>query len=343
MLWPQRKPSTHKKWPRQSAKPELANKEIAELRKKLETTKQEIVRLRLEKNTQSEEVPAYAPEIGSGSAVGHTIKDCDLCPELVVIPSGEFVMGSPSNEDLRNKDEGPQHTVRIGYTLAVGKYEVTRGEFANFVHNKHYKTEAELGGGCDAPKNSGGWFRKAKYNWRSLGFEQTDRHPVACVSWNDAQAYIQWLNGKSGQRYRLLTEAEWEYAARAGSTSAFSFGDRYITPDIANYDGNYSYDIGRTGEYRAKTVPVDSFIANAWGLYNVHGNVWEWVEDCYKDSYNGVPHDGNAMHKKECSEYVQRGGSWVESPGYLRSATRDRAGAEFSYNVVGFRLARVIP
>ena len=159
------------------------------------------------------------------------------------------------------------------------------------------------------------------------------------VSWEDAQGYVRWLSRKTGQEYRLLSESEWEYVARAGTTGPFHTGST-ISPSQANYDGNYTYGSGRKGRYIKKTVKVGSYPPNRFELHDVHGNVREWVEDCWNDSYYGAPTDGSAWTRGECSWRVLRGGSWNDVPGYLRSALRywDTAGGQL--NAVGFRIAR---
>ena len=162
------------------------------------------------------------------------------------------------------------------------------------------------------------------------------------VSWNDAQAYLRWLSRKGGAEYRLLSEAEWEYAARAGTTTPFYFGST-ISPDQANYDGNYTYGSGRKGVYREKTVPVGSFPSNAFGLYDVHGNVWEGVEDCYNGSYAGAPGDGAAWMTGDCSVRVLRGGAWIGNPRDARAAARGRIGSDYRSYYSGFRVARTLP
>ncbi|TAN47572.1 MAG: hypothetical protein EPN21_17185 [Methylococcaceae bacterium] len=275
--------------------------------------------------TRSEPPTAALSPSGTAATVGSTIKDCDVCPALVVIPSGEFTMGSPAGETGRSSNEGPQHTVRIGYRLAVGKYEVSFAEW-----------DACAAEGACAKPDDRGWGR--------------GNRPVINVNWNEIRdKYLPWLNRKAhlndkspDQQYRLLSEAEWEYAARAGAATAFSFGDN-INTDLANYDGNYSYNGGPKGQYRQQTLPVNSFAPNAWGLHNMHGNVLEWVQDCYKDSYQGAPNDGRPVEETGCSRRVLRGGSWVSFPGDLRSAFRGRDAPDDHDNLSGFRLARMLP
>ena len=245
--------------------------------------------------------------------VGDTFRDCATCPEMVVVPSGSFMMGSPADEQGRKDYEGPQHRVTISKPFAVGKYEVTRGQFAAFVDAIGYDA-----GSC----------------WRNPGFTQTDTHPVVCVSWHDAKAYIEWLS-TTGQNYRLLSEAEWEYVARAGTTTAYHFGAT-ISPSQANY-----------GKNNGGTTEVGSYPANAFGLHDVHGNVWEWVEDCmHLRDYNGAPSDGSAWTSdRDDGEYhvrVLRGGSWAGNLSYLRSADRFDYLARDRYNYIGFRIARTL-
>ena len=242
---------------------------------------------------------------------GYKFRDCPGCPEMVVVPAGSFMMGSP--EAGRYDDEGPVHRVTIARPFAVGVYEVTFGEWDACV----------AGGGCGGHRlDDWGWGR--------------GRRPVIYVSWEDAQAYVRWLSGKTGKAYRLLSESEWEYVARAGTTTRYWWGDG-IGRNRANCDGCGSRWDGK------KTAPVGSFSANGFGLHDVHGNVWEWVEDCWNDSYHGAPTDGSAWTSRIfCIGRVLRGGSWGVSPRYLRSANRywDPSGLR-SYNA-GFRVARTL-
>ena len=251
-------------------------------------------------------------------AAGERFRDCPGCPEMVVVPSGSFMMGSPSSEEGRDGDEGPVHRVTFKRPFAVGVYEVTFGEWDACVS----------GGGCGGHRPSdGGWGR--------------GRHPVMNVSWDDAQAYVRWLSRKTGEEYRLLSESEWEYVARAGTTTPFHTGAT-ISTGQANYDGNYTYGSGRKGRYIEKTVEVGSYAPNRFGLYDVHGNVWEWTEDCWNDSYRGAPSDGSAWKSGDCSRRVVRGGSWVNTPWNLRSAHRNGLTAGIRDYLVGFRVARTL-
>ena len=250
--------------------------------------------------------------------VGNEYRDCDTCPLMVVVPSGTFMMGSPSSEEGRGSDEGPVHRVEIRERFAVGKYEVTFREWDACV--------AE--GRCSHRPDDEGWGR--------------GNRPVISVSWLDAKEYVNWLSRKTGGRYRLLSESEWEYVARAGTTGPFHFGST-ISTDQANYDGNYKYGGGYIGIYREKTVLVGSFSENRFGLHDVHGNVWEWVEDCWHDSYDGEPSDGSAwISGGNCDLRRLRGGSWYNEPRVLSAANRIWIGTGDRYNKVGFRVARTL-
>jgi formylglycine-generating enzyme required for sulfatase activity len=247
-------------------------------------------------------------------------RDCPQCPEMVTVPAGEFLMGSPDSEVGRNKDEGPQHKVTIAQPFAAGKYEVTFAEWDACV----------AGGGCTHKPGDEGWGR--------------GRRPVINVSWQDAKQYVAWLSSKTGKEYRLLSEAEWEYAAR-GVTKAsdpytpFSTG---ATIDFtrANYDANFVYGPGRQGTYRQKTLDVGSLPRNAFGLHDMHGNVWEWVQDCYKPTYEGAPVDGSPVTASDCNLHILRGGAWNYYPRLLRSAYRYATSPDVRINNIGFRVAR---
>ncbi len=243
---------------------------------------------------------------------------------MVTIPPGQFLMGAPASEEGSGDSERPQHEVRLDYAFALGKYAVTFEEW-----------DAAIAAGAELEKpDDRGWGR--------------GRRPVINVNWNDAQAYVSWLNAKLGlggraDAYRLPSEAEWEYACRAGTTTPFSFGETISTAQ-ANYDGNFTYGAGKKGEYREKPTPVGSFPANAFGLHDMHGNVWEWCEDVCNDSYaeSGRPDNGSAWLTGYGSNRVNRGGSWGFTPQYLRSAYRGRDTPTNRLNYLGFRLARTL-
>jgi formylglycine-generating enzyme required for sulfatase activity len=250
-----------------------------------------------------------------------TVRDCADCPEMVVVPAGEFIMGSPPSERGRNPDEGPQRKVTFARPFAAGKYEVTFAQWDACV----------AGTGCTHKPGDNDWGR--------------GKRPVINVSWDDAQQFVRWLAKKTGKPYRLLTEAEWEYAAR-GTTEPidrlppFSTGPT-INPNQANYDGNFIYGAGaKMGIYRQKTLDVGSFKSNTFGLNDMHGNVWEWVEDCYRDSYAGAPTDGSAVKVSGCKLNILRGGAWNYYPQLLRSAYRYASAPNIRMENAGFRVAR---
>jgi formylglycine-generating enzyme required for sulfatase activity len=242
-----------------------------------------------------------------------SFKEGPQCPEMVVVPAGSFMMGSPADEQGRTDSEGPQRKVTFAKAFAVGKFEVTFVEWDACV----------AAGGCTGQKSpsDAGWGK--------------DRRPVINVSWDDAKEYVAWLSRKTGKPYRLLSEAEWEYAAR-GVTSAAMPSKRYWWGDSANRKYT-NYGSGNT-------VPVGQFPANSFGLHDVHGNVWEWVEDCWHRSYQGAPTDGSAWITS-CTESGRRGlrgGSWDFHPDDLRSATRGGVIAGDRSNSFGVRVGRTL-
>jgi len=252
-------------------------------------------------------------------------------PDLVLIPTGRFQMGSNDHEHKIAMKAGaqkswldrelPAHWVGIEQSFALGRYPVTVGEWRAFV-------------------KATGWQSKMDVDWQDPGFAQDERHPVVCVSWHDAHLYLQWLSEKTGQEYRLPSEAEWEYACRAGSKSAFSFGDD-ITPEHANYDGQFTYNDGPKGKSEGGTTRVGSYQPNPWGLFDMHGNVWEWTQDAVHDNYVGAPADGSAWEEGgDPARRILRGGAWLYQPRYLRSALRNGYSALLANDVVGFRVAR---
>ncbi len=232
-----------------------------------------------------------------------------------------------------------QHMVCVK-DFAIGKYEVTVGAFKKFVDATGYRTDAErnAGGnqGCKVKKDDE-WDWRFSANWRDPGYPQGDDHPVACVSWNDATAYAEWLSKQTGGHYHLPTEAEWESATRAGTTGPFSFSGP-ITTDKVNYNGNFTYAGSPEGIYREKTVPVGSLPANPWGLHEVHGNLWEWTCSKYEMKYVGA--EMRCASKDENGARVLRGGSWDYLPVWARSALRNRDAPDYRDSLIGFRLAR---
>jgi formylglycine-generating enzyme required for sulfatase activity/uncharacterized caspase-like protein len=277
--------------------------------------RQKIAELRGESNRMDVATLPVQPAPPPGPKPGDILRDCAKCPEMVVVPSGNFTMGSPEGELGRVNNEGTQRIVTIK-AFTVGKFAVTFDEWDACV----------TAGGCNG-------YRPADQNGRR------GRYPVINVSWNDAKAYTAWLSKTTGKPYRLLSEAEREYVARAGTTTPFWFGAA-ITPRQANYNGAIEYAKGEKGEFRNRTLPVDLFGANPFGLYQVHGNVHEWTEDCWRPSYVGAPNDGSPRNQSECTARSLRGGSLIDGPSALRSAARSGFSAENRSEHIGFRVAR---
>jgi formylglycine-generating enzyme required for sulfatase activity len=267
-------------------------------------------------STLARPVPTTRPQ--SPQLIRDELSDGSLGPEMLVLPAGSFLMGSPEDEPERSSDEGPQLRVEVA-AFAIGRTEVTFEQYDRFAKSTGRKLPDDAG-----------WGR--------------GRRPVINVSWEDASAYAAWLSDQTRQRYRLPSEAEWEYATRAGTQRPFSTGD-CIHTDQANYNGNYDYQAcgARSDSYRRKTVPTGSLPANPWGLHEVHGNVWEWVQDCFHDSYKGAPDDGSAWEVGgDCTLRVVRGGGWISKPENLRSANRTWITTGEAINNLGFRLARTL-
>lgn len=261
---------------------------------------------------------ATAHALGRPVTFRDRLKSGGLGPEMVIIPAGEFLMGSPQNEAGRLPNEGPQHRVLIAQPFALGRYAVTFEEYDQF---------------CAATA------REKASDW---GWGRGQR-PAISISWREARAYCDWLSQETGADYRLPSEAEWEYGARAGSRTAFWWGDEIDTKH-ANYNGNYTYRNGPRGGYRQQTLPVASFEPNPFGLYQVHGNVWEWVQDEWHDDYSGAPGDGSAWETSAGGNgpRVVRGGGWSLIPEGLRSAARNWFSTDDAFNDLGFRLARTL-
>lgn len=292
--------------------------------------------------------PAPAAAISSGSmpSPGTVIQDCADCPQLVSVPAGEFTMGSSPKEKLRELDEEPAHRVRVTGAMAVGKFEITRAQFAVFAKETGHDAKP----GCHSMR--GGFFHKnPKATWQSPGFEQKPDEPVVCVSWEDAKAYVAWLSKKTLKQYRLLNEAEWEYAARAGSTGRRYWAEaddgatcRYASVADASYKSvSPGAPLFPCSDGFQFTAPVGRFPPNAFGLHDMLGNVWEWVEDCWNEGYSGAPDMAVPRVSGSCNERVFRGGSWNSTPATVRSAYRDRDSKDERHDNLGFRVARSLP
>ncbi len=295
-------------------------------------------------------VQAAAPvkPVKTASAVqtpkaGKALRDCVGCPEMVIIPAGIFNMGSPDSEAKRDDNEGPVHSVAIA-TFAMGRNEITQGQFAAFVK----KTKYNPGDKCWTLEN--GQFKERSNNWLKPGYLQDDTHPVTCVNWNDAQAYVAWLSSKTRKKYRLPTEAEWEYAARGNTSTARHWGES--PADACGYanaadksaqaeiHGATSWSVHNCTDGFAYTSPAGSYKPNAFQLNDMLGNVWEWTEDSYHEDYKNAPVNGSAW-QGDIAKHVLRGGSWNNSPQNVRAAIRSSNQPALRFSIFGFRVVRV--
>ena len=291
-------------------------------REKLNKIRQEAAEA--ERRRQEQMAAEREAERSREQQAGRKFRDCEDCPEMVVVPAGAFTMGSPSGESGRHGDEGPRHHVKMWYPFAVGIYEVTFEEWDACVED----------GGCGGyVPDDKGWGR--------------GKRPVINVSWHDAQAYVQWLSNKTGAEYHLLSESEWEYVARAGTSTARYWGEsssaqcRYANgadETARRYHRNLPIEECDDGHYH--TASVGTYAANAFGLHDMLGNVWEWTQDCWIDNYHNISGDGSARESGDCSKRVFRGGSWSSGPMFLRSAYRIGDTTEFRDSGIGFRVAR---
>ena len=248
---------------------------------------------------------------GFPTGVAGTFRDCPDCPEMVIIPAGTATMGSPASDPDRAPEEMPQHAVRVAKPLAIARYPITRAEFSAYVRDTS---------GAESVVKT--WF------------DATDRDPAVMITWDDANDYAAWLSRRTGQHYRLPTEAEWEYAARGGTQTRYWWGD-----DIG--EGNADCFMCRSRWDGRSTAPVGSFKANPFGLYDMLGNVYQWVADCYWKDYGAAQEDASAPFEgDDCRQRVLRGGSWMSNPDDLRTSARYQLDAGARQDVVGFRVVR---
>lgn len=291
------------------------------------------------------------PEAPTQYRPGDTFKDCDQCPEMVVVPAGEFLMGTSAAEIVAIKPkfsfvkyEGPQHKVSIARPFAAGKFEVTVNQFDAFVKETGFKVSEE----CLVWK---GEFKAQPGSFRSPGFEQSGENPAVCLSYDDAKAYVAWLSNRTGKDYRLLTESEWEYAARGATQSRYFFGDKekdicaYANGADLTFASKFATPVGTTAPCKdgyVFTAPVGSFKANAFGLHDMSGNAMEWVEGCGRLDYIGAPADGSAGPSTDCAVRMNRGGSWHLGTEIQRSAFRLGSPDINRANMLGFRVARTL-
>jgi formylglycine-generating enzyme required for sulfatase activity len=272
-----------------------------------------------------------------------------MCPEVVVVPAGSFLMGSAASSDPDMYiEEAPQHRVTIARPFAVGKFEITVDQFSAFVNETGYDT----GSKCWTAEDGNTEQERTGRSFKNPGFAQDGSHPAVCLNWTDAKTYTEWLSKKTGRPYRLLTEAEWEYSARAGTATTYHFGnnrdelcqhgnglDRTAKRSLPNAS---EWAIAECEDGFAHTAPVGRFAANAFGLHDFHGNVWELTEDCWNWSYNGAPADGSAWLGGRCNPGVRRGGSWRSHPKMLRSANRIDGHSTNRYDTIGIRIGRTL-
>jgi formylglycine-generating enzyme required for sulfatase activity len=292
-------------------------------------------------------VPSQEHVSGAKSALGMSrpsFKDCTVCPEMVALPAGEFMMGSPKDERGREVTEALPRRVVIKAPIAIGKFEVTVDQFSTFLAETG-TAEQKL---CRPVIGSNGRSFVSgppESSFREPGFAVTGAHPAVCISWYEARAYVDWLSRRTGKPYRLPTEAEWEYAARAGTQTMYSFGnDETLLCAYARFADRGSPfpwgDACRSDITTYGPIPVGQLKPNPWGIFDMHGNAWEWVEDCWTPNASDIPADGSAFSAPgTCETRVNRGGGWAISANRQRSATRVRREPAFYENHVGFRVA----
>jgi sulfatase modifying factor 1 len=291
--------------------------------------------------------PEHVRAAGNAPVALHpraNFKDCENCPEMVALAAGEFMMGSPEDERGRRNVEGLPRRVVIGRPIAIGKFEVTVDQFSAFVT----ETGMMAGNQChtivNLDGNAGVW-GPPQASFRQPGFEVTGSQPVVCISWHEAQAYAAWLSRRTGKPYRLPTEAEWEYAARAGTRTTYSYGDDETTlcayARFADLDSRFGWrNTCRSNTTTHGPLPVGTLKPNPWGIFDMHGNAWEWVEDCWTPNASEIPTDGSAFsHPGSCEIGVVRGGSWAAGAPRNRSASRWSTVAASHFQHTGFRVA----
>lgn len=250
-------------------------------------------------------------------------KECEPCPEMIVVPAGQFLMGARNGEPGSTPDERPQHKIDFAQSFSVGRFPVTFSEWDACVAAR----------GCSYQPADQGWGR--------------GRQPVISILWDDAKEYVAWLSHITGRPYRLLSEAEREYVARAGTTTAYYWGDSFLPAQANCAPGNLEMSSANVGDLqrlvpRERILPVQSFAPNPWGLYQVHGNVYDWVEDCWNDNYEGAPSDGSAWMTVDCSRHVLRGGAFSRIANAARSAARIWFGDSHRLTYMSVRVARTL-
>ncbi|WP_110973147.1 dihydropyoverdine dehydrogenase [Pseudomonas huaxiensis] len=263
--------------------------------------------------------------LAADATPGAVLRDCKAaCPDMVVLPAGSYMMGTPDDEVGRQPDESPLHQVTFAKPFAISRYQVTAGEWDAYVRESGAKIadgDTRPGRECKASKPR---------------YKQGPKQPAVCMSYHDVENYVAWLSKKTGKHYRMVSEAEREYAARAGSTGPFPFP---LDPD-ADYEISRNANVYGPKDGYSFTSPVGSYAPNDFGVYDMHGNVYEWVADCYHDSYVGAPADGSAWTTAGCDIVNIRGNDWGEAPIFSRSGNRNNAHATARGDWIGFRVAR---
>jgi formylglycine-generating enzyme required for sulfatase activity len=264
------------------------------------------------------------------------LRDCAECPSMRVLPAGEFSMGSSALEPGHYDNESPQHRVYIAHRFALAADDTTRRQFAAFMVATHRRSSA----GCTRMGPGRMWLDDPNLSWRNPGYPQTDGDPVTCVSWQEATAYAAWLSQKTGHHYRLPSEAEWEYAARAGTTTAYWWGTQ-ASHEFANYGTDECCDGMIQGRDQwFYTSPAGAMPANAFGLRDMSGNIFQWMQDCWHSDFAGAPADGSAWVTGDCEQRTQRGSSWHAAQRFLRVAYRVSWKYDGRNIYGGFRVAR---
>jgi len=284
---------------------------------------------------------------GPGTALAadaspRTLRDCPTCPEMVIVPPGEVTIGSAPDTVDRGANEGPKRRIRLTRALAVGRYEITRSQWLEFVEATGRPTE----GGCQYYDGHYGYVQE--HHWRTPGFPQRADHPVVCVSVPDAEAYAAWLSARSGRRYRLPSSAEFEYFNRAGSETPWFWGaastEACVWANVGDNDLKPHYrkqQVHNCSDDYLYTAPVGRFRPNAFGLHDTVGNVFEWTADCWHPDFDGAPTDGSAWMADgggDCAHRTPRGGSWVSGPNWTRAAAQSKDPLDYRSFLLGFRL-----
>jgi formylglycine-generating enzyme required for sulfatase activity len=330
----------------------LATARLAELKKKEEEEKKVAVvtspaPVAPSKPVEPAVITVPKPQVSSRYKPGDTFKDCDKCPEMVVVPAGEFVMGSPPDAELHRDDEAPSHRVDIATPFALGKFEVTRDQFEAFAKDSGFQVVAKGMNisPCFTWETTLGLRDRS---FRNPGYKQSGREPAACIGEREVTAYLSWLSQKAGKTYRLPSEAEWEYAARAGDRTLTLVKEGNQCTHSNGADRTLKKIFGSEAEHAANcsdgyahTSPVGSFPANAFGLQDMQGNLWEWTADCWHENYVGAPTDGSAWKQGgDCSAHPARGGSWYERTEFFGPARRSKLQFSAQSSLLGLRVAR---